>query len=128
MDENGGTGKDDALHGTVGNVAFMPQGYVFEGSEHIRAHRARKAANLFAGNGIALVRHGRAAALLAAERLFGFADFGALEMADFERDFFESGGDEGERAEIFGVGGALEHPGAGGSQRKPRGFAEARFD
>jgi len=38
---------------------------------------------LLAGDRIALVRHSGTAALLAAEGLFGLADFGALEMANF---------------------------------------------
>src|SRR5260370_389639 len=108
-------------------VAIMPQGYVFEGSEHIRAHQARKAANLFAGNRIALVRHGRAAALLAAERLFGFADFGALEVANFERNFFERGGDERQCAEKLRVAVALNHLGRDGSNDKPQALANALF-
>jgi len=33
------------------------------------------------------VRHGGTAALLFAERLFGLADFGALQMPDFQSDF-----------------------------------------
>ena len=49
-------------------------------AEHVRTHEPRQAANLFARNGIAFVWHGRAAALLSAERLFGFAHFGALQM------------------------------------------------
>ena len=59
--------------------------------------------------GIAFVRHGGTAALLAAEGLFGFADFGALQVANFEGDFFERGGDERERAEILRVAVALNH-------------------
>ena len=53
------------------------------------AHQAGQAADLLAGYRIALVRHRGTAALLAAERLFGFADFGALQMANFEGDLFE---------------------------------------
>ena len=35
------------------------------------------------------MRHRGTAALLAAEWLFRFADFGALKMADFQGEFFE---------------------------------------
>ena len=45
---------------------------------------ASQAANLLACNRIALVRHGRAAALLAAERLFRLAHFGALQVANLQ--------------------------------------------
>ena len=39
--------------------------------------------------GLRLVRHRRRALLALRERLLGFPHFGALQMADFERDFFE---------------------------------------
>jgi len=97
IDERGGIGKDDALDGAVGDVAFVPEGDVFVGGEHIAAHDAGEAADLFAADGIALVGHGGAAALFATEVLFGFADFGALEVANFDGDFFERRGDERER-------------------------------
>jgi hypothetical protein len=38
------------------------------------------------------VRHGGTSALFAGEGFLGFADFGALKMADFERELFERGG------------------------------------
>src|SRR5207253_10700816 len=78
-----------------------------ERGEHVGTHEAREAADLFAGNGIALVRHGGTAALLAAERFFDLADFSALEMANFEGDLFERGGDKREGAEILRVAVAL---------------------
>ena len=104
-----GIGKNHAFDGAVGNIAFVPERDIFEGRERIRAHHAREAADLFAGDGIAFVRHGGTAALLAAERLFDFADFGALQMADFLRDAFERRGDDGERGEILRVAVAFDH-------------------
>ena len=103
VDEDGGIRKDDTLDRGVGNVALVPKGNVFVGSHHVAADQAREAADLFAGDGIALVRHRGAAALLGAEGFLGFADFGALEMADFKSNFFERGGNEREAAEIVSM-------------------------
>jgi len=105
----------------------VPEGHVFERGEHVRTHEAREAANLFAGDRIALVRHGGTAALLAAERLFGFADFGALEMPNFERDLFERGGDEREGAEIVRVAVALNYLRGDGHNAEPKAFADSLF-
>jgi len=59
------------------------------------AHEARQATNLCTGDGVALNEAWRTArACSPLERLLRFADFGALEMANFERDFFKRGGDE----------------------------------
>ena len=88
--EDGGIGENDALDAAVRDVAFVPKGDVFVGSEHVAADEAGEAADLFSGDGIALVGHGGTAALLATEMFLGFADFGALEMANFEGDFFEA--------------------------------------
>ena len=57
VDQDSGVGEDDALDGAVRNVALVPESDVFKGGEQIGAHDAREAANLFAGNRIALVRH-----------------------------------------------------------------------
>src|SRR5260370_715270 len=97
----------NAIDGARRNVALVPKADVVERGQHVGTHEARKAADLFAGNRVALVRHGGTAALLAAERLFRFANFGALEMANFERDFLERGGDERKGAEILRVAVAL---------------------
>src|SRR2546430_391223 len=59
--------------------------------------------------GIALMGHRGAAALFAAEGFFSLADFGALQMANFERDFLECSGDEREGAEILRMAVALNH-------------------
>src|SRR6266567_4087077 len=70
IDEDGGIGKNDAFDGAVRNVTLVPECDVFECGEHVGAHEAREAADLFARNRVALVGHGGTAALLAAERLF----------------------------------------------------------
>ena len=75
----------------------------------VGAHHARQAANLLAADGIALVRHGRTAALAGGERLLGLAHFGALQVANFEGDFFERGGDDRQRGDVLRVAVALDH-------------------
>lgn len=126
--EDGGVGKDDALDATVGDVALVPEGDVFVGGDHVGADKASEAANLLAGDGIALVGHGGAAALLVAEVLLGFADLGALEVANFEGDFFEERGDERKGAEIVGVAVALNDLRGDGSDLETEAGADAGFD
>ncbi len=48
-------------------------------------------------------------------------------MANFERDFFERGGDEREGAEIVRVAVALNHLRSDGSNAEPKSFADALF-
>ena len=75
----------------------------------VAADDAGEAADLLAGDGIALVRHGGRSLLLLAEELFGLADFGALQVADFGGDLVERRSDHGERGEIVRVAIALDH-------------------
>ena len=56
-------------------------------ASHVRTHQAGQAADLLAVTGLRLCGIAEAAALLSTERLFGFAHFGALQVANFERDF-----------------------------------------
>ena len=79
------------------NIALVPQRDVFVRGQHVAAHHAGEAADLLAGHGIAFVRHGRTAALLAAKMLFRFAHFGALQMANFQRNFFKQRGNQRQR-------------------------------
>ena len=74
------------------------------------------------------MRHRRTAALLAAERLFRFAHFGALQMANFQRDFFQRGRDQRQRAEIVRVAIALNHLRSYGSDAEAQPLADALFD
>jgi hypothetical protein len=65
----------------------MPQSDVLESRLGVRAHDARQSANLFRGDRVALVRHRGRTLLTFGERFLGFANLGALEMADFEGNF-----------------------------------------
>ena len=43
------------------------------------------------------------------EELFGFANFGALEVADFGGDLVEGAGEDGEGGDVGGVAVALDY-------------------
>ena len=61
-------------------------GNVFQRRLRVGADHARQSTDLLAGDRVALVRHRRRALLLLAEKFFGLADFGALQVADFGGD------------------------------------------
>ncbi len=125
--EDGGVGKDYAFDGGVGDVAFVPEDYVFETGLSVGADYAGETADLFAGDGVPLVGHGGGALLFFGKEFFGFADFGALQVADFCGDFIEGGGDDGERGEIGGVAVALNDLAADGGGVKAQTGADFFF-
>ena len=94
----------------------------------LRAHHARQAADLLAGDRIALVRHGRRSLLLFAEELFGLAHFGALQVANFGGDLVERGGDHGQRREIVRVAIALDDLRGDGRDLQSQARADLLFD
>ena len=69
---------------------------------------AGEAGDLLAGDGVALVGHGAGALLFFGEELFGFADLGALEVADLGGDLVERAGEDGEGGDVGGVAVALD--------------------
>ena len=86
----------------------MPERNIFKTGLRIGTHHPRQTADLLAGHGIALVRHGRRSFLFFAEILFSFADFRPLKMTDFGRDLVEGAGDYCEGGQIVGVPVALD--------------------
>ncbi len=66
------------------------------------------------------MRHGRRAFLLFAEELFGFTNFGALQMADFGGDLVQRGGDHRQRGHVKSVPVALN------DLRRNRGYLQAQ--
>src|SRR5579872_3795647 len=102
----------------------MPEGDVLKCSSRIGAHDASQAADLFAAYRIALVRHDGTAALLAAKGFFGFADFGALQVANFKRDALERRGNNGQRRQIFGVTIAANYLGCDGIDIQTEALAD----
>ncbi len=70
---------------------------------------AGEAGNLFRCDWVALVRHRAGAFLFFGEELFGFADLGALKMADLGGDLVEGAGEDGECGDVGGVAVALDY-------------------
>jgi hypothetical protein len=60
------------------------------------------------------MRHRGRAFLFLGEELFGFADLGALEVADFGGDLVERGAEDGEGGDVGGVAVALDDLGGDG--------------
>src|SRR5256885_2089927 len=85
---------EDALDGGVADVALMPQRHVLEGGQRIAPHEAGQAGDLLAADRVPLVRHGRAALLLLAERLLGLAHLGLLQRADLGGERLQAGGED----------------------------------
>ena len=74
----------------------------------VAAQHAREAADLLAGDGVLLVRHGRGALLLFAEVLLRLAHLGALQVADLDGDLVERAADNRQRGDVGGVAVALD--------------------
>src|SRR5215471_8392500 len=85
------------------DVALMPQGIVFKCSLCIGPYDPGKAADLLGGYRVSFVRHCGRTLLAGGERLFCFADFGALKVPDFESHLFHRGSDDSENGEILCV-------------------------
>ena len=125
--QDGRIGKNDALDGRVGDVALVPEGDVFERRLGVAAQDAGKAADLFRGDGVLLVRHGRRALLLLAEVLLRLANFGALQVADFDGDLVEGAAEDGQRADVGGVAIALDDLRGYGRRLEAEAGADALF-
>ena len=74
------------------------------------------------------MRHGGRAFLLLAEKLFGFADFGALQMADFRGDLVQRAGDHRECGQVVGMAIALDHLGRNCGGLQSQAGANLFFD
>ena len=96
-------GLRHALGGGMRDVALVPQGDIVKGDLRVGLHHAGEAADLLHGDGVALVRHGRAALLALAERLLGLEGVGLLEVADLRGDALAGGSRGGEHAGEVGV-------------------------
>ena len=74
------------------------------------------------------MRHCGAAALPFAEGFFGFANFGALQVPDFERNTLECRTDMRQRAQILRVAVTLNHLGGDGSNTEAQPLADLFFN
>ena len=106
----------------------MPERHVFQGGQGVAAQDAGQTGDAFAGDGVALVGHGRGAFLAGVEIFFRFPDVGALQVADLGGEFVEGAADDRQRRQKFGVPVALDDLGG-----QPGGFqahllADVGFD
>ena len=76
---------------------------VFQCRHDHAADQPGLAGQVLAQHRVALVGHGRGAFLALGEIFLGFADFGALQVADFDRQPLDGAGDDAENREIHGV-------------------------
>ena len=96
--------------GTFSNAAWV-----------LRADHARQPADLLRGDGVPLVRHRRGPLLLLGEELLRLAHFGALQMADLDRNLIQGRSQHGQGGDVSGVAVALDHLGGDriGAQSQP---------
>src|SRR5437870_12390338 len=92
----------------MADVALVPKGDVLKRDDRVAANDARQPAQPLARDRVAFVRHGRAAFLAFAEIFFNLEDFGPLEVTKLRRPAIDARGDDGERAQKFGVAIALD--------------------
>lgn len=109
VESGGRVGEDHALHGGVGNVSLVPERDVFKSRYGVALDETGHAADAFASHGISLVGHRGGAFLFRAEIFFRFPHFRPLEVAHFEGDLGQGGGNDGERRHVFRVMVALHH-------------------
>src|SRR5579859_2717379 len=125
--EDGGIGQDHALDGRVRNIALVPESDIFERCLRMPAHHARQSADLLAGDGVALVRHGRRSLLLFAEIFLGLAHLGALQMTDLSGDLIQSRSNDGQRGYVISVAVALDDLGRDRSGFESQAVADFFF-
>src|SRR5262245_47140103 len=110
------------------DVAFVPESDIFKTCLSISANDASQPAELFTGDGVALVRHSRRTFLPFGEWFLRFAHFGALQVTNFERDLLYGSRDNGERGKIFGVAVTLNHLRRNRREMQTKSGADALFN
>src|ERR1035438_2515660 len=85
------------------DVAFVPQGHVFQPGLQVSPKDATESAQPLRENRIALVRHRRRTLLARGEGLFGFSDFTTGQMAHFKAELFYRSTNRRARVEHLGV-------------------------
>ena len=112
----------------MADIAFVPEGDVLHRGHGVPANDASQAAQSFAGDWVALVRHGRTAFLPFAEELFHFEHLGALQVAKLCRPAIDAGSDDGQRGDKFRVAVALHNLGGERRRLQPELFAHRALD
>ena len=91
----------------VRDVALVPERHVLHAHDGVAAQHAGAARQALGEDRVALVRHRRGALLALAERLFGLAHLGALQVAHLYGELLERRADDGQGRQKSGVAVAL---------------------
>src|ERR1700761_521653 len=91
----------------MGDVTLVPESHVLESCLGVGPDHAGQPADLLAGYGVPLVRHGRGALLFFAEIFLRLADLGALQVTDLGRNFVEGGSNGCESGDVESMSVAL---------------------
>jgi len=102
----------------------MPERHVLHRRHRIAAQHAGEAADFFAVDRVALVRHRRRTLLARAERLFHLAQFGLLQAAHLGGELFKAASGDGDNAHQLGIAVTLEHLRADRRRFKPHLLAD----
>ncbi len=87
----------------MADVAFVPKGDVLERGERVAAQHAGQAGEAFAGDGVALVRHGARTFLALGKILLGLEYLGALEVPELGRPPLNARADKSDSRHELGV-------------------------
>ncbi len=128
VERHGGVRPDHAFGRGVRDIALVPKRYVFHRRHRIGAHHAGEPGEVFRQHRVALVRHRRRTLLALGEELLGFQHLGALQMADFDREPLDRGGDHAERRKIHRVAVARDYLGRDRLGHQPHCFRNMFFD
>src|SRR6267378_3280601 len=98
------------------NIAFVPERYVLESDDAVRAHDSSHPANALGEDRVALVRHGARSLLTFFEFLLRFTHFGPLPVTNLQSELVQRRSDDGQGAEVFRVVVALNNLRRNGSR------------
>jgi len=83
----------------MADVTLMPEWNVFHGSQAVRSYKARQTGEVFRGDRIPLVWHGRGALLPLGKEFLRFQHLSSLEVSEFDRKFLYGGSKDGQGGE-----------------------------
>src|SRR5215469_10893681 len=106
------------------DVPFVAERDIFKSRLRIGADHACQPADLLARNWVSLVRHRGRSLLSFAEVLFGFADFGPLQVPNLSRDLVERAGDYRQGRDVRRMPVALNHLSGHRDRLQSKAFAD----
>ena len=112
----------------MADVAFVPEGTIFQGCHHVAAQHAGQATDPLTADGVAFVGHGRTALLPLGEVLLHLEHVGALQVADLGGEALKRRSHQGQGLDVLSMAIAGDHLGAGGVGHQPELGAGDRLD